>query len=469
MTALSIFSAAREAPQRLALIIGSTWYSYADLAVLVHDRAVALAQAQAPLLLQPRLDLESLLWIYAASATGTSFLPLHAGSAPGEHAVALALSGAQSTPPLARGASAAFLERDINPEQPYAFMLTSGSSGVPKIVILSRRAVLASASASEHNLGRENEERWLLCLPLSHVGGLSILVRMLAARRTVVLLEPTTAGLLERTAALRRQISEQRVTLISLVPTLLERLLQEGFEAPATLRAVLVGGAGCSAALAERARRAGVPLLTSYGLTETGSQVIARRYVERHAPLPVQSGCVSSGHPLEGVELKIVGGRIAIRAAALLSGYLGSTALALEEGWFLTNDRGVLGSGGELYVLGRTDLLIVSGGENVDPEEVERVLRTLPEVLDACVCGLPSREFGQQVAALIVTRGHTLPLPLGQLRARLSAQLAPFKLPRELLYADALPRSALGKLDRRACARLFESGAGAPQDHISGR
>jgi O-succinylbenzoic acid--CoA ligase len=457
MTALSIFAAAREAPERVALIVGSTRYSYSELAALTQERADALAQSAVPLLLQPQLNLESLLWLYAASATGTAFLPLHAGTTAGERAVAQALSGAQSTSTLRPAKSTPFLERAVDSEQAFAFMPTSGTSGKPKLVVLSRRAVLASAAASERNLGREEQERWLLCLPLSHVGGLSIIVRMLAARRTVVLLEPAAAGLLERTEELRRQISEQRVTLISLVPTVLERLLQEGFEPPATLRAVLVGGAGCSAALAQRAWRAGVPLLTSYGLTETSSQVVARRYEERQAPLTLQRGCVSSGHPLEGVELKIIGERIAIRTAALLSGYLSASASPLENGWFLTNDRGVLGPRGELYVLGRSDLIIVTGGENVDAEEIEQVLRTLPEVLDACVCGVPCAEFGQRVVAIVVTPASVAPLPLGLLRARLALHLAPFKLPRALLNAAALPHSAVGKLDRRACAKLFEA------------
>jgi len=469
MTALSVFAAAREVPRRVALIIGAARYSYSDLAALAHDRAAALAQAPAPLLLRPLLDLDSLLWIYAASAVGTTFLPLHAGTTAGERAVAQALSGAQPMSVSPDHGSAQWLDRAVDPEKPYAFMLTSGSSGTSKIVILSRRAVLASALASECNLGVEDEDRWLLCLPLSHVGGLSILVRMLAARRTIVLLKPRVAGLLDRTSELHSQIREQRVTLISMVPTLLERLLQEGFESPAALRALLVGGAGCSAVLAERARRAGVPLLTSYGLTETSSHVVARRYAERYAPLENRGGCLSSGYPLRGVELRLVGGRIAIRGAALLSGYLGATTSALEDDWFLTNDRGFLGPDGQLYVLGRDDLLIVTGGENVDPEEVEQALRTLPEVLAACVCGVACAEFGQRVAAIVVTQPHCAPLSLEQLRVRLAVHLAPFKLPRELLNAAALPLSSLGKLDRRACTRLLEAAQLCSQEPVSAR
>jgi acyl-CoA synthetase (AMP-forming)/AMP-acid ligase II len=219
---------------------------------------------------------------------------------------------------------------------------------------------------------------------------------------------------------------------------------------------VLLGGAGCSPDLAERARRAGVPLLTTYGLTETGSQITARRYAERHSPLPQQSGCVSSGHPLADFEMKIVGGRIAVKSAALLSRYIGAATPAVDvDGWFVTSDRGALGLQGELYVLGRTDSVIVTGGENVDPEEVERALRLLPEVQDACVFGLPSVEFGQRVVAVVVPVAGKPQLQLETITGQLRTQLARFKLPRTLVVTEALPFTASGKLDRRTCANRF--------------
>jgi acyl-CoA synthetase (AMP-forming)/AMP-acid ligase II len=222
------------------------------------------------------------------------------------------------------------------------------------------------------------------------------------------------------------------------------------------LRAVLLGGAGCSPDLAERARRAGVPLLTSYGLTETGSQIVSRRYAERYAPLPQRSRCVSSGHALAGVEIKLVAERIAVRAPSLLSCYLGVETPAVDaDGWFITSDRGACGPQGELYVLGRSDSVIVTGGENVDPEEVERALCVLPEIQDACVFGLPSVEFGQRVVAVVVLAAAAVPLELEQLTLQLRSQLARFKLPRALVIAQALPFTASGKLDRQACITQF--------------
>jgi acyl-CoA synthetase (AMP-forming)/AMP-acid ligase II len=454
---LSIFAAAREAPNRIGLITHQGRFTYAELADLTLSRAAALVEFRNPLLLQPQLDLDGLLWLYAAFATGTTFLPLHAQATSQERALVQARTGAQIPPiPDVEATAPRAVGREVDPENPFCLMPTSGTTGVPKIVVLSRRAVLASAAASERNLGVDAEDRWLLCLSLSHVAGLSIVVRMLAARRTVVIFEPGLAGLLSCITDVGRLILEERVTLVSLVPPLLDRLLRDGFQPPSTLRAVLLGGAGCSPDLAERARQVGVPLLTSYGLTETGSQIAARRYSERHSPLPQQGGCVSSGHPLADVEIKLVGERIAVRSPALLSGYVGVTTPVLDvDGWFVTSDRGALGPQGELYVLGRADSVIVTGGENVDPEEVERALRRLPEVQDACVFGVPSAEFGQRVVAVVVPAKGAAPLQLETISVQLGPQLARFKLPRTLVITEALPITTAGKLDRRACANRF--------------
>jgi acyl-CoA synthetase (AMP-forming)/AMP-acid ligase II len=451
---LSIFAAARAAPRRIGLVTASGRYTYAQLAALTLPRAAALAGGSHAVLLQPRLDLDSLLWIYAAAATGTPFVSLSPGATPRERAAAQALTGARE--PRDRRRASSFAEPCIDAERPFAFLLTSGSTAAAKVVVLSRRAVLASATASAANLGVDRNERWLLCLSLAHVGGLSIVVRMLAARRLVVMFESGAAGLLARVPELARRLRTQRATLVSLVPPVLERLLDAGFTAPPNLRAVLLGGAGCPPALAERARRAGIPLLTSYGLTETGSQIVARRYAERLLPLPERDGRASSGHPLEGTEIKLVGARIAVRSRALLTEYRGAAMPAVDgAGWFLTQDRGAIGSEGELYVLGRADLVLVTGGEKVDPEEVECALRELPEIEDACVFGLPCAEFGQRVAVVAVAAPGIRGLDLAWITSRLRATLARFKHPRAFVLADSLPRTAGGKLDRRGCVERF--------------
>jgi O-succinylbenzoic acid--CoA ligase len=453
---LSIFAAARTAPDCIGLVTANESFTFDQLAGLSVSRARALAACARPVLLQPKLDLDSLLWIYASAATGTPFVVLSPNATLPERSALQAATGAGDLPRLETTASAAFAEPSIDPQRPLALIPTSGSTAAPKVVVLSRRAVLASAAASAANLGIDRGEIWLLCLSLAHVAGLAVILRMLAARRRVVLFDPAPAGLLARVPDLAVCLSSQRVTLVSLVPLLLERLLDAGFTPPASLRAVLLGGAGCSTTLAQRAWRAGIPLVTSYGLTETGSQIVARRYAERRLPLPESSGVVSSGHPLEGVEIQLRGEHIAIRSAALLSAYAGGPPALDADGWFCTQDRGKFGPDGELYVLGRSDLTLVSGGENVDPEEVERTLCALPEIQEACVFGLPSPEFGQRLAvAVVAAPGCSRAIDLPWITCRLRATLARSKHPRTLFLADALPRTSTGKLDRRACTERF--------------
>ncbi|HEY6078156.1 MAG TPA: AMP-binding protein [Polyangiaceae bacterium] len=465
MSTLSLFDAALEQPDAPALLHGDQVLSFGELAAQAEPLAAALQRRRPPVLqLTPRADVPSLLWLYAAFATATPVLTLHARATAAEAAQLSGRLGAippdaswlepgRAAPSPPGGRRAAALEPD--PALPLVFIPTSGSTGEPRLVELSRRAVTASAQASAANLGWEPDDRWLLCLPLAHTGGLSIVARCLLARRPVVLFDAGTGGALARTRELL-PLAEQ-ASLISLVPSLLDALLDAGFRGHGRLRALLLGGSGCSPALARRARAAALPLLTSYGLTETASQVVTRRYAERFEPLAEHAGCVSSGHPLPGVELRLQGGLIALRAPSLFTRYAGAAPPAeLDDGWLLTSDRGQLSSSGELFVLGRADDLIVTAGENVDPVEVEAALRELPGVREACVFGTISERFGHVVTAALVTDDAALAEPeaLGRL---LADRLARHKWPRRVLRVETLPLTASGKLDRRRCAESWAS------------
>ncbi len=451
MGTLSIFDAARERPSAVAFVAAGRRWSFADAARACAPLAMALWETAPPALtLRPRADAESLLWLYAAFATGTPVLTLHARSTPSEAERCVALAGSREPPAPRPGRFDEAAVAGVEPGRTLAIIPTSGSSGAPRLVAVSRRAALASAAASAANLGWELGDRWLLCLPLAHAGGLSIVVRCLLGRATVLAFDGAEAGVLSRLPELTRALDD--ATLVSLVPSVLDALLAQGFVAPPRLRAVLIGGAGCAPALSRRAHAAGLPLLTSYGLTETASQVVTRPYAERHEPLPERGGVVSSGVPLAGVDLRLDSGRIAIRAPSLFDGYLGEGPASLDpDGFFLTSDHGEIGPRGELYVRGRVDDVIVSGGENVDPLEVEAALLTLPGVAAACVFGSTSARFGQVVTAALVTRDARLsdPTCLGQL---LADRLARHKHPRRAVLVERLPLTASGKVDRRACA-----------------
>jgi O-succinylbenzoic acid--CoA ligase len=454
---LSIFAAAREAPNACALVEGATEHSFAEVAERAAPLAAALLTARPPALaLAPRATLESLLWLYAAFAVGTPVLALHPRSTEPEKQYAASLLGAIEPPLVDPTAAQPSLSHGLDEHAPLVFIPTSGSTGAPRLVELSRGAVQASARASAANLGWNEGERWLLCLPLAHAGGLSVVIRCLLARRSVVLFEPGPTGLLAD--AVRLADVARSCTLLSLVPSTLTALLDRGFTAPPALRAVLLGGSACSPALARRAHAARIPLLTSYGLTETASQVVTRRYLERLEPLPEHQGRVSSGHALPGVELALRDGLIAVRAPSLLTRYVGarSSGGALDAaGWLLTADRGELGPEGELYVLGRNDDVIVTGGENVDAHEVEAALLALDGVSAACVLGTRSERFGAVVSALLVTSDPTLADP-ARLAERLAERLARHKHPRHVKLVETLPLTPSGKLDRRACAALFD-------------
>ena len=448
MNTLSIFDAAREAPDEVALIDGPNALTFREAA----ERTAPLAQAllqQRPraLALTPRADTESLLWLYAAFATGTPVLTLHARATAAERAAAIERCGATEPPSAPSGAVLDALPA-VPDASALAFIPTSGSTGTPRLVELSRGAVVASAQASAQNLGWEPNDRWLLCLPLAHTGGLSIVLRCLLARKTALLFEPGASGVLGQLDALLAVA--RQATLVSLVPSVLAALLDAGFAPPPELRAVLVGGAGTSPALAQHAHAARVPLLTSYGLTETASQVVTRRYSERLEPLPERDGVVSSGHPLPGVELRFDAEVLAIRSPSLFSGYMGDANSGVDaDGFLRTTDRAELGELGELYVRGRSDDVIISGGENVDPLEVEAALLSLPGVKAACVFASPSARFGQIVSAVLVSSDASLAEP-AHLAGLLADRLARHKLPRRALLVESLPLTLAGKVDRRA-------------------
>lgn|GEM_PF-36021 len=348
----------------------------------------------------------------------------------------------------------------IDPSAPAAIVFTSGTTGRPKGAVLSWASFRASAAGSAAHVGSRPGDRWLACMPLHHVGGLAILWRSVLDGSAVVLHERFDAE------AAARALDEEAITLASFVPTMLRRVLdaRAARPAPPALRAVLVGGAAAPFALLARARRLGLPVLPTYGLTEAASQVAT---LPRGAPLREDGGGL---RPLPGNALRILAedgtprapgrpGEIAVRGPTLMQGYDGrpdETARVLAGGWLRTGDVGVLDASGALRVLDRRSDLVVSGGENVYPAEVEAALLAHPDVDDAGVAGLPHADLGRCVTAWVVLRRGARP-DAPALERFLRARLAGYKTPRSIRFVEALPRGAGGKLDRRALARMRAS------------
>lgn len=464
---LSLLAAAAEAPDRPAVIGAGACVTFGELArrargVIAQLRAAGLAppkRSDPAALLRHRVAvlgssrLETLIMTYALIELGVPIVMIHPRLSPAERQDLLRQSEPrhvfdQATIDAwvrrADGVGSVGGPAAIDPESCLAVVRTSGSSGRAKGVLLSRRAFHASAKASAERLGWRDDDRWLLSLPLAHVGGLSILTRCLIARRPVVI-PPWTRF---RADPVYRTLIQDRVTLLSLVPTMLRRLLDVGAPPPG-LRAVLLGGAAASPALLDEAAATGWPVLTTYGMTESCAQVTLQ-----HPPSGgsrrLRAGC---GPPLEGTEIRIVDGVVEIRGPTLMSGYFPARdeSPLTADGWLRTADLGRLDAAGHLHLGGRQDEVIISGGENVSPLEVERVLTTEPAVCDAVVWGVDDEEWGQVVAAAVVWRpGERANFPA--LEARLERTLAPYARPRLVAELGALPCNSSGKVDRRRAA-----------------
>ena len=335
-------------------------------------------------------------------------------------------------------------------------LFTSGTSGRAKGACLSWSNFAASALAAADPLGPVIAERWLACMPLFHVGGLSIVVRSVLFGGPIRLHSRFDAALVSDA------LDAGDIAGISLVPTMLSRLLDHrgSRPAPAGLQVLLLGGAAASPELLARARFAAYPVCPTYGLTEATSQVATARPPRTGAARPAPM------LPLPGVEVRIVAegeeaaagepGEIVVGGPTVMQGYLddpAATALALRDGWLHTGDIGFLDDAGGLHVLDRRDDLIVSGGENVYPAEIEAVLVGHPSVVEAGVAGVPDADLGSRVVAWIVVNDAAT-VDSQALAEHCRARLAGFKRPREFRFVSSLPRTVAGKLQRRRLTDL---------------
>jgi o-succinylbenzoate---CoA ligase len=311
--------------------------------------------------------------------------------------------------------------------RPAILVHTSGTSGAPKPVGLTYGNWLWSALGSGVALGVAREERWLCTLPLSHVGGLSILMRS-AIYATTALVHARF-----ETDRVLHALRHDGVTVVSLVPTTLARLLDAGLRDPPALRCALIGGGPVAPELLRRARDAGVPVAQTYGLTEACSQVTTARPGDEQP---------DAGPPLFCTRVRIAGdGEILVAGPTLASARAG--------GWHPTGDLGDLDGDGRLRVTGRKADTIVTGGENVAPTEVEAVLAEHPAVAEAAVHARPDHDWGEAVVATVVLRDG-MRADAADLLAHCAARLARFKVPKDVRFAAELPRTRSGKLLRRA-------------------
>lgn len=471
---------AQISPDSPALIFGDQVWAYADLDQEVSAMASGLAAAgvgaaQHVAMLLPNSP-QAVMLIHALARLGAVLVPLNRRLTTEElnfqieyadcaylvysskTAVQAAELNDRDCQQLAAGELLAQAENkhksaslDLDALQGIVF--TSGTQGQPKGAMLTFGNHFWSAAGSSYKLGTLPDDRWLLCMPLYHVGGLAIIFRCCLYGTAVVLQNGFDPEKVDQA------LDQQSVTLVSLVPTMLHRLLEHRGERPFPpgLRHVLLGGAAANPTLVERCIEQQVPLALTYGLTEAASQVATA------IPEDVRRAPESVGQPLMFTQVKIVGrdgqtlpqgeiGEIAVSGPTVMRGYYqdrAATDRALHNGWLRTGDLGRWTAHGLEVVQRRIDL-IISGGENVYPSEIEAVLTRHPSVADACVVGLPDEEWGQRVAAAIEARQAGLTGE--ELEAYCRQHLAAYKVPRRIEIVDSLPRTASGKMRRGAVA-----------------
>jgi O-succinylbenzoic acid--CoA ligase len=319
------------------------------------------------------------------------------------------------------------LRAELDPSEVQTVIYTSGTGGAAKPVELTYGNHVASAMASAWNLGVAPDDRWLCVLPLFHVGGLAILLRSVVYGTAAIVQERFDE---ER---VRGSLESGEATLVSLVPTMLRRLAEAGLREAPALRAALLGGGPVPRDLLDWAAGHELPVLQTYGMTETASQIAtlaASEALDRRD---------SAGRPLPGVELRTGdGGEILVRGPMVAPGALSA------DGWLHTGDRGRI-EDGYLVVEGRLDDVIVTGGENVAAAEVEEALLSHPAVVDAAVAGRPDREWGEAVTAFVVVSSEVTD---EELLRHCRTRLAAYKAPKAVQRMSELPRNAAGKVVR---------------------
>lgn len=346
------------------------------------------------------------------------------------------------------------IKKEIDLNSQHTIMYTSGTTGFPKGVILTYGNHWWSAIGSSLNLGLYEHDKWLCCVPMFHMSGLSIVLRSVIYGIPIVIhksFQPEKAN---------EAILHQGVTIASVVSAMLSRML-DALETnyPNTFRCMLLGGGPAPLPLLEACKKRNIPVYQTYGMTETASQIatLSSEYMLKKIG--------SAGKPLFHSQLKIIkdgreahpneAGEIVVKGPTITKGYLGrekETKKAIKDGWLYTGDLGYLDDDGFLYVLDRRSDLIISGGENIYPAEIESVLLSHPDVVEAGVTGMEDETWGQVPIAFVVAKMNVTEHELLQFCER---KLARYKLPKRIHFVKQLPRNSANKLLRRELLKLL--------------
>lgn len=322
-----------------------------------------------------------------------------------------------------------------------SIMYTSGTTGKPKGVLQTFGNHFYSAVSSALNLGLSSADKWLCVAPIFHISGFSIIMRGLIYGMTVRLVEKFRAEEIERILA------NETVTIMSVVPFMLKKLIQQQNKTNthynSAFRCMLLGGGTIDRETLEACLQRSIPVVQCYGMTETCSQIVALRSVDALLKLG------SVGQPLFSTQLKLSkDGEILLKTPALTPGYLNlpnKLPSKMIDGWYRTGDIGHLDKEGYLYIDGRADEMLISGGENIFPQEVEQVYQRYPQINEVAVVGQNDSVWGQVPVAFVVSDRR---LSTTKLMNYGYEHLARYKVPQHYIFVSELPKNASGKIRR---------------------